>query len=116
MTKEKPGTSEWLCYEQSWSSGLGPCLSTRGSCSLIPIGHDWRGPSVIRLLEVGPAAAKCLTSPSLAVGPALSRPGANKKWLCYQFFYSCDQQGYCNRVLDFFPVNNFVHRIVKIRI
>ena len=25
-------------------------------------------------------------------------------------FYPCDKQGYCNRVLDFFPVNKFRHR------
>ena len=24
--------------------------------------------------------------------------------------YPCDKQGFCNRVLDFFPVNKFVHR------
>ena len=24
--------------------------------------------------------------------------------------YHCDKQGYCNRVLDFFLVNNFGHR------
>ena len=23
-------------------------------------------------------------------------------------YYPCDKQGYCNRVLDFFPVNKFV--------
>ena len=37
--------------------------------------HSWRGPTVIRLLKVGPAAAKCLTSPNPTVGPALSRTG-----------------------------------------
>ena len=26
----------------------------------------------------------------------------------------CDKQDYCNRVLDFFPVNNFVHRMTEI--
>ena len=25
-------------------------------------------------------------------------------------YYLCDKQGYCNRVLDFFHANNFVHR------
>ena len=28
-------------------------------------------------------------------------------------FYPCDKQGYCNRVLGFFPVNNYVHRMVN---
>ena len=30
-------------------------------------------------------------------------------------FYLCDKQGYCNRVLDFFPVSSFRHNghIVK---
>ena len=28
--------------------------------------------------------------------------------------YSCDKQGYCNRVLDFSPVNNLVHRMVNL--
>ena len=28
--------------------------------------------------------------------------------------YPCNKQGYCNRVLDFFPVNNFVHRMTEI--
>ena len=29
------------------------------------------------------------------------------------FDYLCDKQSYCNGVLDFFPVNNFVHRMVN---
>ena len=37
------------------------------------------GPIVIRFLKVGSIAAKWMTSPSPTVGPALSRPGANKK-------------------------------------
>ena len=31
------------------------------------------------------------------------------------FDYACDRQGYRDRVLDFFLVNNFLHRMVKIR-
>ena len=38
-------------------------------------GHGWRGPRVIRLLKVGPATAKVMTSPPPTVGPALSRTG-----------------------------------------
>ena len=30
------------------------------------------------------------------------------------FLYPCDKQGCCNCVLDFFSVNNFVHRVNEI--
>ena len=30
-------------------------------------------------------------------------------------YYPCYKQGYCNRVLNFFPVNNFVHKICTSR-
>ena len=31
-------------------------------------------------------------------------------------FNTCNKQGYCNLVLDFFPLNNFAHRSVYMQL
>ena len=66
--------------EQSWSSGLGTSLLTRGSCVRIPLRSRLEGSQCHPPPQGGTGCGKMDDiSPSPTVGPALSRPGANKK-------------------------------------
>ena len=66
--------------EQPWSSGLGTCLSTPGSCVRIPLRSRLEGSQCHPPPQGGTGCGEMDDiSPSPMVGPALSRPGANKK-------------------------------------
>ena len=67
-------------YSMSWSSGLGTSLLTRGSCVRIPLRSRLEGSQCHPPPQGGTGCGKMDDiSPSPTVGPALSRPGANKK-------------------------------------
>ena len=66
--------------EQSWSSGLGTSLLTRGSCVRIPLRSRLEGSQCHPPAQGGTGCGKMDDiSPSPTVGPALSRPWANNK-------------------------------------
>ena len=70
----------FIVFSQVFASGLGTCLSTRGSCVRIPLRSRLEGSQCHPPPQGGTGCGEMDDiSPSPTVGPALSRPGANKK-------------------------------------